>query len=262
MKYLLLVFAALLLGSAYGQTGSYTTANAHSHNDYEQKTPFYLAYAETFGSIEADIFLHNDSLIVGHTVNDLVYKRTLQNLYLEPLLREVKSNNGNPYKEPARKLQVMIDVKTAGVPTLHKLAEVLQQYPALIHSNNIQFVISGNRPPDSSFTSWPSFIWFDGELHKQYAPGPLSKIVMLSDNLTRYTRWNGKDSLPAPDYGRLDSVISRAHVLHKTVRFWEAPDTPSAWQTLIKLRVDYINTDRIQELSSWLKQPGNASPGK
>src|SRR5258707_8446340 len=114
MKYLALVFIASLSGSAYAQPASYTTANAHSHNDYEQKTPFFLAYDEAFGSIEADIFLHNDSLIVGHTTDDLIYHRTLQRLYLDPLLQEVNRNNGNPYKDPARKLQVLIDVKTEG----------------------------------------------------------------------------------------------------------------------------------------------------
>ncbi len=252
MKYLLLpVLVCWLLSSQAQPPGRYSTANAHSHNDYEQKTPFFLAYNEAFGSIEADIFLHNDSLIVGHTTADLVYKRTLQSLYLDPLLEKVKLNKGNPYDDPARKLQVMIDVKTEGVATLNKLVEVLKQYPALIHSKNIRFVISGNRPPDSSFTSWPSFIWFDGELYKHYSLASLSKIVMLSDNLKRYTRWNGKDSISTHDFGLLDSVIHKAHSLKKTVRFWDAPDTPFAWQVFVKLSVDYINTDHIQELSSW-----------
>ena len=256
MRYLFVPVLLCLVNTGYGQREGYTTANAHSHNDYEQKTPFYLAYAETFGSIEADIFLHNDSLIVGHTTADLVHKRTLQNLYLEPLLQEIKRNNGNPYKDSSRKLQVMIDVKTEGVSTLHKLSEVLQSYPELIRSKNIRFVISGNRPPDSSFTSWPSFIWFDGELYKPYSAAALSKIVMLSDDLKRYTRWNGKDDLTTHDHSLLDSVIHKAHLLQKKVRFWDAPDLPVAWETFINLEVDYINTDRIQDLSSWLKQDG------
>ncbi|HEY4151297.1 MAG TPA: phosphatidylinositol-specific phospholipase C/glycerophosphodiester phosphodiesterase family protein [Chitinophagaceae bacterium] len=253
MKYLLLPVLVCWLQGSQAQPVRYTTANAHSHNDYEQKTPFFLAYDATFGSIEADIFLHNDSLIVGHTPADLVYKRTLQSLYLDPLLEKVKLNKGNPYKDPARKLQMMIDVKTGGVVTLGRLVEVLKQYPALIHSKNIQFAISGNRPPDSSFTSWPSFIWFDGELYKHYSDASLSKIVMLSDNIKRYTRWNGRDSLPAPDDALLDSIIRKAHELKKTVRFWDAPDMPAAWDIFTRLHVDYINTDHIQELSAWFK---------
>lgn len=43
--------------SGFAQEKEYTVANAHSHNDYEQPNPFFEAYGEQFGSIEAAIFL-------------------------------------------------------------------------------------------------------------------------------------------------------------------------------------------------------------
>jgi len=254
MKYLFPLFLASLFHTAYSQPGKYSTSNAHSHNDYEQKTPFFAAYGETFGSIEADIFLHNDSLVVGHTDDDICYRRTLENLYLRPLEQQVKRYGGNPFSDPLRQLQVMIDVKTEGIPTLHKLVDILQGYPLLIHSKNIQFVISGNRPADSLFSSYPAYIWFDGELSRSYTPAALSKIVMLSDDLKKYTQWNGRDSLSVPDYRRLDSLSGYAHGLQKKIRFWDAPDSTNAWYKLIQLKVDYINTDHITELSSFLRR--------
>jgi hypothetical protein len=42
----------------------YTIANTHSHNDYEQRVPFWTAYNAQFGSIEADIFLVDGRLMV------------------------------------------------------------------------------------------------------------------------------------------------------------------------------------------------------
>ncbi|OYY13818.1 MAG: hypothetical protein B7Y69_12385, partial [Sphingobacteriia bacterium 35-40-8] len=63
----------------------YTTANAHSHNDYEQNKPFTLAFNELFGSIEADIFLSNGAILVGHNLKDLNPNRSLENLYLAPM---------------------------------------------------------------------------------------------------------------------------------------------------------------------------------
>src|ERR1700750_333937 len=48
----------------------YTVANTHSHNDYEQPTPFWMAYQEQFGSIEADIFWLNGQLIVAHNLRE------------------------------------------------------------------------------------------------------------------------------------------------------------------------------------------------
>src|SRR6476620_10934165 len=64
---------------------AYSTANAHSHNDYEQKVPFHNAWEHGFGSIEADIFLVGDELIVAHDTSQLTGGRTLKSLYLDPL---------------------------------------------------------------------------------------------------------------------------------------------------------------------------------
>ena len=58
MKQILLILC-VVLSITNLQSQPYSTANAHSHNDYEQKQPFTLAYNELFGSIEADIFLVN-----------------------------------------------------------------------------------------------------------------------------------------------------------------------------------------------------------
>jgi len=252
--YPILFVMACLAGCSNAQEGMYSTANAHSHNDYNNTNPFFGAYAENFGSIEADIFLHNDSLIVGHNLADTQYHRTLELMYLAPLEQQVERNKGTPYKDSHLPLQVMIDLKTEGQPTLGKLVNILQHYPALIQSKNIQFVISGNRPADSLFASYPAYIWFDGILSKQYAPAALSKIVMLSDDMKHYTKWDGKSALAKPDYLKLDSMVHYAHQLQKKVRFWDAPDSLPAWKELVKLQVDYINTDRIPELSSFFRQ--------
>jgi alkaline phosphatase len=147
----------------------------------------------------------------------------------------------------------MIDLKTEGQPTLRKLVEVLQHYPALIQSKNLQFVISGNRPADSLFASYPAYIWFDGVLSRQYTSAALSKIVMLSDDMKNYTRWDGTTVLPDTAYRRLDSMVQYAHHLQKKIRFWDAPDSINAWQELMRLQVDYINTDHIPELAAYLQ---------
>lgn len=38
----------------------------HSHNDYEQKQPFYAAYHLGFDSIEADVYIKDNELFVAH----------------------------------------------------------------------------------------------------------------------------------------------------------------------------------------------------
>src|ERR1700760_2285036 len=93
------------------QPARYTTANTHSHNDYEQPIPFWSAWQEGFGSIEADIWLINGVVVIGHDRQEIKAGRTLEEYYLRPLAACIEKNNGHPYADTARKLQLLIDVK-------------------------------------------------------------------------------------------------------------------------------------------------------
>jgi alkaline phosphatase len=239
---------------SFAQPVVYSTANAHSHNDYEQPVPLYTAYYSGFGSIEADIFLYNDSLLVAHTPKDLNKHRTLEDMYLKPLQAFIENNKGFVYADTSKTLQFMIDIKTEAASTLNKLIALLQQYPALIRTHSLRIVISGNRPDPSTFVTYPSCIWFDGVLSDNYNKEALSRIAMLSDDLSKYTRWDGNGQLPPKDLNRIQSAVIRAHQLQKPVRFWGGPDFMDAWYQLMQLRIDYINTDSIKALSAFLKQ--------
>ncbi len=228
-----------------------TTANAHSHNDYEQANPFYDAWGNGFGSIEADIFLFDNKLLVAHTKKELNNNRTLQSLYLEPLKTVIEKNNGFPYADKNKELQLLIDIKTDSIRTLDKLIEVCKNYPSLIKCSKIKITISGNRPASEKFISYPSYIYFDGILSKNYSAPALSKINMLSDDFKYYSSWNGEDSIPEKDWQTLAAAIIKAHHLKKKVRFWDAPDNQNSWQTFMRLKVDFINTDHINELTQF-----------
>src|SRR6478609_939165 len=132
---LAIAICLLLQSSLFAQKINYTTANAHSHNNYEQPVIFWEAYNQQFGSIEADIYLSSDSteLWVAHNLRDIEStKRTLDSLYLRPLQSCIQKNKGYVYADHTRALQLMIDIKTAAVPTLNKLINVLRKYPELI----------------------------------------------------------------------------------------------------------------------------------
>lgn len=252
-----LLSALLVLSTSIvtAQPVKYTTSNAHSHNDYEQPTPFQEAYNAGFGSIEADIFLvtGNDELLVAHTLAELaIKKRRLDSLYLIPIRDCIRKNHGHPFANRSKKLQILVDIKTAPVPTLKKFIETIKRYPELTSTPSLQFVISGGRPNPDSFPSYPSFIWFDGELDKTYSQQALKKIVMMSDYLKRYTLWNGIEKLPEADAVKLKAAVDKSHQLKKPVRFWDAPDNINAWNVLMSFKVDFINTDKIRELSEFL----------
>src|SRR5689334_8437966 len=89
---------------------------AHAHNDYEHKRPLFDALDNGFCSVEADVFLEGDTLLVGHARADLRPGRTLEKLYLDPLRERIKTNGGRVYKNgPA--IWLFVDVKTEAKST-------------------------------------------------------------------------------------------------------------------------------------------------
>ena len=248
--FLLLIFAA----PVPAQQLRYSTAQAHSHNDYHQPVPFETAYGLGYGSIEADIFLVNGELLIAHDTAELKLHRTLEQYYLQPLFRHIAQNNGRAYADSNRHLQLLIDVKTQAAATLSKLVTLLRHYPALTGAASLKWVISGNRPLPDLFGTYPVFIWFDGELKRDYNAAALSRIAMLSDNFANYSRWDASADLLPSDLNILQSAVQKARQVHKPVRFWNAPDNERAWQQFISLHVGFINTDQLQVLDAFLKK--------
>ncbi|MGN6294498.1 MAG: phosphatidylinositol-specific phospholipase C/glycerophosphodiester phosphodiesterase family protein [Chitinophagaceae bacterium] len=238
----------------FAQPVYYSTVNAHSHNDYEKESPFWMAWEEGFGSIEADIFLVKDELLVAHDSLQLKRHWSFDSLYLQPLLKCVNDNKGYVYADNKRVLQLLVDIKSPALPSLDKLVSKLQQYPSLINNPSLRIVVTGSRPSPSLFTSYPSWIYFDGDLRNTYTPDELERIEMLSDNFAKYSSWNGNGKIPENEQTAVKNMVDKAHSLKKKVRFWNAPDIINSWYGFMSLGVDYINTDQIKPLSTFLKQ--------
>lgn len=119
----LLVLLPVLFYSLLSAQISYTTLNAHSHNDYEQKVPFECAYNAHFGSIEADIWALNGELFVAHNRNQITPKKTLDALYIQPIVDKFKENKGKAWNDHQGTFQLLIDLKTPVEPTLSLLVE-------------------------------------------------------------------------------------------------------------------------------------------
>jgi alkaline phosphatase len=238
--------------SSSAQPLHYTVANTHSHNDYEQAAPFWAAWQQRFGSIEADIWLVGGKVLIGHDTTEIKSGRTLEEYYVRPLAACIEKNHGHPYADSSRRLQILIDVKADSVATLAALIALLDKYPVLEHCPSLTWVISGNRPDPSQYNSYPPFIAFDGVLHNSYTPAALSRITMMSDDLRHYTRWDSRTGIPATGLDSLRQAIRHGHDLHLPVRLWDAPDFPAAWRQLMDLQVDYLNTDHIADLAAYL----------
>jgi alkaline phosphatase len=242
----------------FSLSGQYTTLNAHSHNDYENDPPFWLSFNNHFGSIEADIWAIDGELLVAHYKADTKPELTLDSLYIQPIVRSFRQNKGKAWPDKSSSFQLLIDLKTGVSPALPLLIEKLKQYPDVFNPGKnksaVRIVISGNRPDPSEFRRYPNFIYFDGLLTLKYNKKQLNRIPLYSENLKKFTVWNGTGEIPQKDRIRLQNVIDSVHSLNKKIRFWNAPDDINAWDTFIDLGIDYINTDKIEKLADYLNK--------
>ncbi|MFE7834532.1 phosphatidylinositol-specific phospholipase C/glycerophosphodiester phosphodiesterase family protein [Streptomyces sp. NPDC057474] len=241
---------------------------AHAHNDYEHPRPLLDALDHRFGSVEADIFLVGDQLLVAHDATDLDPTRTLESLYLDPLAARVRANHGSVYRAHRGPLQLLIDIKTEGSSTYLELDRHLRRYRHLfttyahgrVHPGAVTAVISGDRAarvPMEAQTVRRAF--YDGRLADLVSatPAPASFIPLISDNWTLNFTWQGVGPFPEAERAKLRTIVSTAHGRGQTMRFWATPDLAgpareALWGELVAADVDHLNTDDLAGLEAFL----------
>lgn len=253
MKQFVIGFILFLLSAQ-----SNAQVQIHSHNDYLQKQPLLTAYQNRVAEIEADVFLVGDSLIVAHSKKEIKTENTLGQLYLAPIAKWFKQYQNKVSNTKKYTFKLMIDVKENWAAVYPVLQKQLERYGKVFdrssNKNAIQIVISGNRPPDSTFHTYPSWLFFDGLPTINYAKNDLQRVTMISDNFVSYSKWNGVGVMPEADQAKLSKVIKEAHQLNKPIRFWGAPDTEACWAQLHQLGADIINTDKITACKTYFEQ--------
>src|SRR4051812_19053570 len=129
--------------------------NAHAHNDYAHPRPLFDALDQGFCSVEADVFLVDGKLLVGHSALELKPGRTLESLYLDPLRERVKANGGSVYRD-GPPCWLLVDVKSEARSTYAALHDLLARYADMLTTINgdkferkaITVVVSGNMAKD------------------------------------------------------------------------------------------------------------------
>lgn len=256
MKIIVLLFCsfAIILGTSAPVGTKYTSAAVFAHNDYEKPDPFFAAYRLHAGYIEADIFLRNDSLLIGHTRFDLSMDRKIENMYLHPLDSILQKFDGHIYAGSEEQLTLSVDIKTKGVPTLSRLVQILESHPRLIASPYFHILISGNEPNPVLWDSFPAYIHFDGRPGIDYTPDQWRRIDLVSDNFTNYTYWKGFGEMKSDDDTKIKTLIRTIHSKNKKLRFWATADNTETWKYLMKNDVDILGTDEVTKLVRFLQQ--------
>ncbi|KAK4997116.1 Altered inheritance of mitochondria protein 6 [Elasticomyces elasticus] len=97
----------------------------HSHNDYWRRVPLFEAVHWGCTGVEADVWLFDEELYVGHNTAALTRNRTLRSLYIDPLVDLLDKQNlqtefsntsrhGVFDEDPEQTLVLLVDFKTDG----------------------------------------------------------------------------------------------------------------------------------------------------
>ena len=238
---------------------------AHAHNDYYHKRPLLDALSHGFCSVEADVYLIDGKLLVAHSKLELRRDKTLQKLYLDPLLERVRANTKSGQKEGrvfanGPTFTLLIDFKVNGGEIYSKLQQVLPRYREMLtrvengkhYPDAVTIVISGDRPRAQIAASKLRYVGIDGRLSDLSSAEPAHLLPLISDRWTSHFKWRGVGPMPADEKLKLKTLVDQSHARDRRVRFWATPENPAIWKELHSAGVDLINTDKLAELDDFL----------
>lgn len=253
----------------------------HSHNDYWRPIPFYSALSVGALSVEADVWLYNGTLHVGHEEGALTNARTFESLYIGPILDTIRRQNpASPFlTEGATKngvydtsggqtLYLFVDVKTDGPTTFPYVVQALQPLRSAgylttyngtaITPGPVTVVGTGNTPLDQvqgiGNVTHPRDYFFDG---------PLPTLGTTFSNITSdvspiasvdFASQFGSvrnETFNATQLALLEEQVATAHGKGIMVRYWDQPGWPistrnAIWRTLWNAGVDLLNVDDLE----------------
>ncbi|KAL4926057.1 uncharacterized protein BDV17DRAFT_270372 [Aspergillus undulatus] len=255
----------------------------HSHNDYWRDVPFYTALSQGCISVEADVWLYNGTLHVGHDESSLTEERTFESLYVNPILDVLErqnpksrfltgpTTNGVFDTTTDQTLYLWVDSKTSGPETFKAVIAALEPlrkkgYLTSVKNNDtltqgpVTVIGTGNTPLDLVAPVANRDYFYDGPLATLEEEGITSLIspiasASFSDAVGGLTL--GTDSVLSD--GQLETVrgqIAAAKEKGILARYWGAPSYPIRarnilWTTLINEGVGLLNADDLEAAAKY-----------
>ncbi|WP_462418445.1 PI-PLC domain-containing protein [Kytococcus sp. Marseille-QA3725] len=236
---------------------------AHAHNDYEHDRPLLDALSHGFTSVEADVWLVDGQLCIGHVAPDC--DRTLQDLYVDPLVDIAAENGGDVYEGHAEPVRLLVDVKSGGEGVREVLERELPAHGDAITSwkdgqeraGAVEVVLSGQLA-DTTWQDDERWVASDGRFDSPTTDAAdAGEVPVVSANWYDHFSWMGMGSMPSEQRERLHAMVADAHADGREVRFWGTPDTiwlrENVWRELLDAGVDRINTDHLAEAEEFLR---------
>ncbi|PIL31588.1 hypothetical protein GSI_06290 [Ganoderma sinense ZZ0214-1] len=256
----------------------------HSHNDYWRDVPFLTALSYGVASVEADVYLINGTLFVGHETQALTKDRTFDALYIQPILQVLRltnhksafTGNGNSANgvfdtNSGFPLQLLVDVKGDGPTTLPAILQALQPLRAegylttfadgMLSQSAVTVVGTGNTPLEGVKALEPRDFFYDAPLTQLNDPSLNTTFdatisPLASTDWATAVGWSGIGTISEGQLANLTQFVGDAHALGIKARFWDTPEWPifarnAIWKVLAENGADWLNADDLEAASSF-----------
>lgn len=260
----------------------------HSHNDYWRPVPFYSALSAGAISIEADVWLYNGTLHVGHEESALTNQRTFDSLYIQPILSVLTAqnpestfltsgttHNGVYDTDSGQTLYLFVDVKTNGATTFPYVVAALQPLRdagylttfdgTTVTSGAVTVVGTGNTPLGQVQGVAPRDYFWDAPiptLNTIYAniTADVSPIAS-TDFAVQFPNVVGNQGLNDTQLALLQTQVAVAHAKGIKLRYWDQPGWPigtrnGVWRSLWDNGVDILNVDDLEGIANFWENSG------
>lgn len=233
-------------------------AYAHAHNDYEHPRPLEDALSARFYSVEADVYFADGRFEVSH--HGWGSKGTLEALYLAPLQERVDARgsvhgDGIPFT-------VWIDFKDSDPRLVEALEVLLARFDMLqtlvgeASPAPVRIALTGNAAMKESFANGTSLAAVTRDSNTFSLEDPVAtdeRWRAYALNWGKYLSWNGEGEMPADQRRRLNCLVQNAHAKGRVLRLFATPDREEVWKASLEAGVDFIHTDHLDELSTFLR---------
>ena len=236
MRWLLL---ALLAACSKPQEMPKPTSCGHAHNDENNPRPLTTALELGFCSVEVDVHLVGEQLLVAHDLEDTTPEKTLEALYLDPLAAA------------PRDVFLMIDVKSEAEATWAAIDQRLARYDL----GPVKVIITGNAARTTIAEASPRRASIDGRIADMEMNVDSELFPIISDKWIDHFTWvGGVEALPPDQRLKLRALADQAHAKGHRLRFWQTGDRTEMWQAELDAGVDLINTDDLPGLADFLRR--------
>ncbi|EWC45307.1 hypothetical protein DRE_00706 [Drechslerella stenobrocha 248] len=258
----------------------------HSHNDYWQEVPFYKAISVGAISVEADVYLRDGDLLVGHEEAALSPNRTLRSLYINPIIETLERQNPeSKYTNEThcgifdqschRSLYLWVDVKEQPekiwpivVAQLAPLRErdwltkwdgkkIIPGLVTVISTGRATYkVVVGNKTrPRDYFVDAPLLeVGTPAEPKEKDGKTPLydrSTSIFAVGHLGEAVG-RVQSKLTGPQLKKVEQLVKNAHSRGLQTRIWDTPGWSSqrrrnVWRQLADIPVGLLNVDDLED---------------